>query len=60
VTARRHRREAILTEGEQQIASDAANSYYARDHLGSIREVTSSLGSLVARYDYDAWVNRSF
>jgi RHS repeat-associated protein len=45
----------FFAEGEQLIASDAANYYYTRDHLGSIREVTSSLGSLVARYDYDVW-----
>jgi RHS repeat-associated protein len=44
-----------FAEGEQRLESDSANYYYTRDHLGSIREVTTSLGSVLARYDYDAW-----
>ena len=28
---------------------------YRTDHLGSIREVIDSTGTLTARYDYDAW-----
>ena len=28
---------------------------YRTDHLGSIREVVDSTGTLTARYDYDAW-----
>ncbi|HEX4630476.1 MAG TPA: RHS repeat-associated core domain-containing protein [Chthoniobacterales bacterium] len=44
-----------FAEGEQRLEGDSANYYYTRDHLGSIREVTTSLGSVVARYDYDAW-----
>ena len=27
--------------------------YYTRDHLGSIRELTDSTGTIQARYDYD-------
>lgn len=33
--------------------------YYTRDHLGSIRELTNSNGTLVARYDYDPYGNRT-
>jgi RHS repeat-associated protein len=37
------------------------NSFYSRDHLGSIREVVKSAGgtnTLVARYDYDPYGKR--
>ncbi len=33
--------------------------YYTRDHLGSIREVTSSTGTVVATYDYSPWGQRT-
>lgn len=33
----------------------ATNFYYARDHLGSIREKTDSTGAIVGRYDYEPW-----
>ncbi|MEP6670726.1 MAG: RHS repeat-associated core domain-containing protein [Chthoniobacter sp.] len=33
--------------------------YYARDHLGSVREVTDAAGVLRARYDYTPWGGRS-
>lgn len=47
-------------EGEQRTGgADAGNYYYSLDHLGSIREVTDSTGSLKAQYDYDAWGNSS-
>jgi RHS repeat-associated protein len=36
-----------------------ANYYYTRDHLGSVREMTNSAGSLVARYDYDPFGRRT-
>lgn len=50
----------FFAEGEQRIGgSDAGNYYYTRDHLGSIREVTDSVGAMKARYDYDAWGNES-
>jgi RHS repeat-associated protein len=29
--------------------------FYSRDHLGSIREMFKSNGTVVARYDYDPW-----
>ncbi len=29
--------------------------YYAKDHLGNLREVTTGSGGVVARYDYDAF-----
>jgi RHS repeat-associated protein len=35
------------------------NYYYTRDHQGSIREMTSSTGGLVARYDYDPYGRRT-
>jgi RHS repeat-associated protein len=48
----------FFAEGEQRIGgSDAGVYYYSYDHLGSIREVTNSSGSLQAQYDYDAWGN---
>ena len=48
----------FFAEGEKRIGgSDAGNYYYSRDHLGSIREVTDSTGTLKSQYDYDAWGN---
>jgi len=37
----------------------AANYYYTRDHLGSIRELTDSSGTVQARYDYDPYGRRT-
>jgi uncharacterized protein RhaS with RHS repeats len=28
-------------------------NYYTRDHLGSVRELLNSSGTIVARYGYD-------
>ena len=42
----------FFAQGEQ-IAG--ANYYYTRDHLGSVRELTSSAGAIAARYDYDPY-----
>jgi RHS repeat-associated protein len=39
-------------QGEQ---IGTTNYYYTRDHLGSIREMTSSTGAIQARYDYDPY-----
>jgi RHS repeat-associated protein len=39
-------------EGEQISGS---SYYYTRDHLGSVREVTDSSGSIRARYSYDPY-----
>jgi len=48
----------FFNEGEQRIGgSDAGKYYYSRDHLGSIREVTDSSGTMKAAYDYDAYGN---
>jgi RHS repeat-associated protein len=43
-------------QGEQ---ISRTNYYYAKDHLGSIRELTDSSGALEARYDYDPYGNRT-
>lgn len=34
-------------------------SYSAADHLGSVRDVVSASGALLARYDFDPWGRRS-
>ena len=47
-----------FAEGEQRFEGGAAgiqNYYYTRDHLGSIREVTDSAGTVLTRYDYDPY-----
>ena len=44
-------------QGEQQSGS---NCYYTRDHLGSVRELISSTGTLVARYSYDPYGKESY
>jgi RHS repeat-associated protein len=46
----------FYSEGEQ---INGAIYYYTRDHLGSVRELTDSTGAVRARYDYDAWGNRT-
>lgn len=49
-----------FADGEQRIGGgDAGLYYYTRDHLDSVREVTSSTGALQARYDYDPYGNRT-
>jgi RHS repeat-associated protein len=35
------------------------NYYYTRDHLGSIRELTDSSGTVQTRYDYDPYGRRT-
>ena len=44
-----------------QIASGSGvgNYFYAKDHLGSIRELTDTTSSIRARYDYDPFGRRS-
>lgn len=40
-------------EGEQRLLGGSLyDFYYARDHLGSVREVVNDTGSVEARYDY--------
>jgi len=42
----------FFPQGEQQSGTDY---YYTKDHLGSIREMLNSSGSIVARYSYDPY-----
>jgi RHS repeat-associated protein len=42
----------FFTHGEQH---DGVARYVTRDHLGSVRELLDSAGTVVARYDYDPW-----
>jgi RHS repeat-associated protein len=48
-------------EGEQVPGAVGPSDrlFYAKDHLGSVREVTDGAGVLRARYDYDFWGNRT-
>ena len=48
-------------EGEQApgAAGPLNRLFYAKDHLGSVREVTDAAGVLRARYDYGFWGNRT-
>jgi RHS repeat-associated protein len=48
----------FFSEGEQRVGGSAAGIYYyTRDHLGSIRELTDSNGTVRGQYQYDAWGN---
>ena len=48
-----------FSSGEQRWDGSAWQSYhYCRDHLGSVREVLASDGTLVARYDYTPYGER--
>ena len=48
-----------FSNGEQRWDGSAWQSYhYCRDHLGSVREVLASDGTLVARYDYTPYGER--
>jgi RHS repeat-associated protein len=50
----------FFEEGEQRIGgADAGFYYYAKDHLGSNREITNSTGAIAARYDFDLWGKRT-
>jgi RHS repeat-associated protein len=50
----------FFDQGEQRIGgADAGFYYYAKDHLGSVREITNSSGALAARYDFDLWGKRT-
>lgn len=45
--------------GEVRIGgADAGNYFYTRDHLGSIRELVDSTGTVRARYDYTPYGER--
>jgi RHS repeat-associated protein len=43
-------------QGEQ---ISGASYYYTRDHLGSVRELTDTTGTIRARYDYDPYGYRT-
>jgi RHS repeat-associated protein len=48
----------FFEEGEQVVGGPGEATgllYYARDHLGTVREVTGSDGRLVCRVEYDFW-----
>jgi RHS repeat-associated protein len=52
----------FFAQGFQRLApysSLPASFYYTQDHLGSVREVLDATGTLRARYDYDAWGQRT-
>jgi RHS repeat-associated protein len=42
----------FFTYGEQ---INGTNYYFAKDHVGSVRDMTDSGGNIQASYDYDAW-----
>lgn len=44
--------------GQGQV-NGTTNLYYARDHLGNVREMTDGTGVLRARYDYDPYGRRT-
>jgi RHS repeat-associated protein len=41
------------------VVSDGVPSYVVRDHLMSVRDVTDANGSLMARYDFGPWGDRT-
>jgi RHS repeat-associated protein len=53
-----------ISQGEQLYTfvnnqTSITNRYYTRDHLGSVREVVTSTGSVFVRYDYTPYGERS-
>ena len=54
-------RKTYAAKGEMDYTTtpSATQRYYTRDHLGSIREILSSSGTTLARYDYSAYGIRS-
>jgi RHS repeat-associated protein len=46
----------FFPQGEQQAGTDY---YYTWDHLGSVREMLNSSGTIVARYSYDPYGNNT-
>lgn len=41
------------------VQDSGANYFYAKDHLGSIREMTDSTGTVQVRYNYDSFGRRT-
>jgi len=48
-----------FAQGVQIVSTTPVAYFYMTDHLGSVREVVNSAGVVQARYDYDAWGNRT-
>jgi RHS repeat-associated protein len=48
-----------LVSGSTTATATYASYFYTRDHLGSVRELTDSTGTVRARYDYEVWGARS-
>src|SRR5579862_8005011 len=46
----------FFAQGEQ---IGGTNYFFARDHIGSIREMTDTNGTIRARYSYDPWGRRT-
>jgi RHS repeat-associated protein len=46
----------FLAQGEQ---TGGTNYFFSRDHLGSVREMTDTNGTIRARYNYDPWGRRT-
>ena len=50
----------FFAQGEQRIVSGVTTNYfYTKDHLGSIREMIDSSGTIQARYSYDPYGRRT-
>ncbi len=46
----------FYSQGEQQVnGTQSTPYYYTKDHLGSVREVTDSTGTVQAQFDYDPY-----
>ncbi|MFZ1220872.1 MAG: RHS repeat-associated core domain-containing protein, partial [Chthoniobacterales bacterium] len=59
IAQERDERNAITRQNFAEGEFRERSYYYARDHLGSIRELTSSGGGLAVRYDYDPYGQRT-
>jgi RHS repeat-associated protein len=51
----------FLGSGEQRMGADGSTTalFYSKDHLGSIREVSDTAGTVRARYEYDPYGRRA-
>jgi RHS repeat-associated protein len=49
----------VLVSGSTTATAAYASYFYTKDHLGSVRELTDSTGTVRARYDYEVWGARS-
>jgi RHS repeat-associated protein len=50
---------ALTIRYQFALVIDGVPSYFTQDHLMSVREVTDSNGSLIARYDFGPWGERT-